>query len=87
MPEPLPFGAAAWDTLTLLPATVIVTLRAPPFVLATVTVAGPEPVRAPATVAHDCGDADVHAQVDVVVTFTVPVPPVDAKLSEVGETE
>jgi hypothetical protein len=85
-PPPLPFGAADCDTPTLLPAMVSVALRAPPVVLATVTVAVPEPVRPLPTVAQDCDEEVVHAQLELVVTVTVAVPPVDAKLSDVGET-
>ena len=87
-PPPLPpFVAPACDRLTVLPATVTWPLRLPPFVLETVTVALPDPELAPAAVAHDSEDAEVHAQPAVVATDSVAVPPLDVKVSDVGVTE
>lgn len=61
-------------------------LRLPPLVEITVTVAVPEPLPDPLTVAHDVLPLDVQLHPVVVETVTVAVPPDDVKLSDVGVT-
>jgi hypothetical protein len=53
---------------------------------ATATVALPDPVPPPLTVVHDPFPEDVHAQPDVVVTFTVALPAPEPKESDPGDT-
>ena len=71
-------GAAACDTVNVLPATVIVPLRAPPELAATLndTVPLPVPELPPDTVTHEAFDAAVHPHVAAdAVTATEPEPP------------
>ena len=81
-----PFGAPAWLTDTVLPATVTDPFRPPPLVEETLTVAEPDPEPAPATFSHCVEPAGVHAQPVLVVTETGAVPPAEVKLIEVGVT-
>jgi hypothetical protein len=83
---PPPFEAPAWDTDTVLPATVTLPLRAPPFVAGTVTVAVPDPDPDPLTDTHDVPLDAVHAHPAPAVTVTEAEPPEAVKLSEVGDT-
>ena len=86
--EGVPFAyCPACETTTSRAATRSVTLLAAPVLLWTFTVAGPEPVRPPLTVAQDTDDDCDHPQPAVAVTLTVAVPPDFVKLSEAGETE
>ena len=70
------------DTVNVRPATVIVPVRAAdPVLAATVKCSAPLPVPDPslAIVIHAALLAAVHAQPAVVVTFTVPPPPLEVK--------
>jgi hypothetical protein len=79
---------ADWVIVKVLVATVSVTLRATAVVFAAavkVTVPLPEPLDPPVTVTQLAPLAVVHPQPDVVVTATVPVPPVPANAWVDGE--
>ena len=80
---------AAWFTVTVCPATVIVPLREAPVVLAaTVKLLEPRPViDAPLVIViHAALLVAVHAQLDPVVTDTLPLVPVDGAFTRMGET-
>jgi hypothetical protein len=80
---------AAWLTVTIWPATVIVPLRAEPVVFAaTVKLAEPSPdIEAPLVIAiQPALLTAVHAQLDPVVTDTLALSPVDVAETLVGET-
>jgi hypothetical protein len=85
LPFPFPFGAD-WLTLTVVPATTKVVVRATPVLAGTeidaVPLAEPEPV----TAAHEA-DEDAQLQPLEVVTVTVLELAVAAKARDVGDTE
>jgi hypothetical protein len=85
----LPFGAAAWLTLTLRPATTTLPLRADPVLAAMAkrTVPEPAPLATPLTVAHETFDDDVQAHPAVVVTLRFTNVAVAEVLTEPGDTE
>jgi hypothetical protein len=83
-------GAAAWVTVNVWPATVIVPLRAAPLFAATLNVVVPEPVPAAPlaiVIQSACEDA-VHAQVlEEAVSAIDPEPPDAGTLCAAGEIE
>jgi hypothetical protein len=87
LPPPPPLGGAACDTFTATPATTTDPFRGLPEFAPTVTVAVPDPAPPPDTLAHDVDEDAVHEQSPLADTVTARLPPVDWKLSEVGDTE
>ena len=73
-------------TTTFFAATLTVTLRLAPVFAATFTVAKPDPILPPLTVAQETGEDCDQPHTDVVVTVTVLEPPALVKLSDVGDT-
>ena len=83
-------GGAACETVNVLPAAVIVPVRAAPVFAATVnaTLPFPAPEAPPVTVIHDAFDAAVHEHVVAdAVTAKDPDPPVSPMLWSVGAIE
>ena len=81
--------SAVWLTVTVCPATLIVPVRATPLVFAaTVKFAEPRPdMDAPLVIVIQLTAlVAVHAQLEPVVTATLPLVPVDGALTAVGDT-
>ena len=78
----------AWVTVTVRPATLNVPVRAAPSAAATenVTSAGPTPLETPWIVIHGAWLSAVQEQAAAVVTRTLLVPPVAARLRASGST-
>ena len=84
---PLPFGALAWFTATLMPATLTVVFRAPPVLAETVTVAVPTPLVPPLADAQVTVELDDHAHPVPAVTVSVVAAAWAGKLADAGDTE